>query len=337
MNHSTNTLRRRSAARRGTSVRLGLLLAVLLPLAACEPRAADGQDGGSLEEVLAFMQAGAMGDETRQLELLVAPEDRNPNGARVMRELHRPKDLRHFSPRSAYLSGVRNDTAWWMVKGTGPDMSKRDLYAWETVNGVTQPRLGEPTEAELLVMPRAETEEMVVLVRGADGWKLPLASAEVGPLLLALDSLDAVCPSGTDTRPCRAVAERALRMVEALPPALHRRWSYLAPQAVYRVQAARAADSLRLEVIQVHANRYSLQTGVEVVVVNRSAVPLSAVFFRLLDAEGSVLVENGSVSNLPARGRKEAYVSIDGRSFPRPVRVELDWVAPESTDDGTME
>jgi len=329
VNHPTNTIRRRSAARRGIAVRLGLLLVALLPLAACESQAAAGQDGGSREEVLAFMQAGAMGDETRQLELLVAADDRNENGARVMRELHRPRDLRHFSPRSAYLSGVRNDTAWWMVKGTGPDMSQRDLYVWETVNGVVQPRLGEPTEAELLIMPRTETEEMVVLVRGADGWKLPIASAEVGPLLLALDSLDAICPSGTDTRACRPVAERVMRMMEALPPALHQRWSYLAPQAVYRVQAARAADSLRLEIVQVQSSPYSRQTGVEVVAVNRSAVPLGSVFFRLLDAEGSVLVENGSVNNLPARGRKEAYVSIEGRSFPRPVRVELSWVAPE--------
>ena len=303
---------------------------MLLPLAACASPSRNGQDGGSREEVLAFMQAGALGNETRQMELLVARGDRNPNGARVMRELHRPRDLRHFSPRSARLSGVRNDTAWWMVKGMGPDMSKRDLYVWETVNGVTQPRLGEPTETELLIMPRTETEEMVVLVRGAEGWKLPISTAEVGPLLLALDSLDALCPSGTDTRPCRAVAQRVLGRVDSLPPPLHRRWSYLAPQAVYRVQAARAADSLRLEVVQVHANAYSIKTGVEVAVVNRSAVPLGAVFFRLLDAEGSVLLENGSVSNLPARGRMEAYVTFDGRSFPRPVRVELDWVAPES-------
>lgn len=330
MNQSPNPIRRRSAARRGIAVRPGLILAVLLPLAACDPgAAAEGQDGGSREEVLEFMLAGRLGDEARQMELLVAREDRNENGARVMRELHRPRDLRHFAPRSAYLSGVRNDTAWWMVKGTGPDMSKRDLYVWETVNGVVQPRLGEPTEAELLIMPRTQTEEMVVLVRGADGWKLPLASAEVGPLLLALDSLDAVCPSGTDTRPCRPVAERVLRMVDSLPPALHERWSYLAPQAVYRVRAARAMDSLRLEVVRVNGNGYSLQTGVEVAVVNRSSIPLGAVFFRLVDAEGSVLVDNGSVSNLPARGRKEAYVSVDGRHFPRPVRVEPAWVSPD--------
>lgn len=215
-----------------------------------------------------------------------------------------------------------------MVSGIGPDLGRRDLGAWETVNGVPRPRLGEPADGELAALPRTPAEQMVVLVRSAEGWTLPLSSARVGPLLLGLDSLDARCPYGQDPRPCRPLANRVARMLDSLPPGPRERWAYLAPRAGYRVRSSQAMDSLRLEVANVQGGASSLKTGVEVAVVNRSAVPLGAVFFRLVDAEGSVLVENGSVSDVPAHGRKEAYLSVDGRNFPRPVRVELAWAAP---------
>ena len=328
MNHRPNASRRRSLSRRPALVRRWLPAAVLVSLSACGSRAGDARQGGSADDVLAFVRAGARGDEARQLELLAAREDRNENGARVMREMHRPLYLRHFEPRAARLSGVRNDTAWWMVQGMGPDLSRRGPTPWVTADGVTRPRWGEPTDAELAALPKTRSEEMVVLVRGPEGWKLPLSSAHAGPLLLGLDSLDARCPYGKDPRPCRALADRLVRRLDSLPPGPRGRWAYLAPRARYRVRASQATDSLRLEVANVQASPYTVQTGVEVAVVNRSAVPLSAVMFRLLDAEGSVLVEHGFVSDLPPRGRKEAYVSIEGRNFPRPVRVELDWAAP---------
>jgi hypothetical protein len=298
--------------------------------AACDSAAAGGEKGGSREEVLAFANAAAVGDVGRQMQLLAAREDANPYGARVLRELHRPVEMRYFQVRSAQLSGVRSDTAWWMVQGIAPDRSQ--VPRWEFVDGIEMPRTSEATETELLLLPRIRTERMIVLVRGKDGWKLPLSSAHVGPLLMGLDSLDARCPYGKDPRPCRDLAERIGRMLAALPPGPRERWSYLAPQASQRVQAARAMDSLRAEVVNVRSSPYLLQTGVEVVVVNRSAVALDAVNFRILDAEGSVLYEHGSVSRLPARGRKETYVTIEARSFPRPIRVELVTAYPDDDD-----
>jgi hypothetical protein len=92
-------------------------------------------------------------------------------------------------------------------------------------------------------------------------------------------------------------------------------------------------DSLRAEVVNVRSSPYLRDTGVEVVVVNRSAIALDAVHFRILDAEGSLVEEHGNVINLPARGRKETYVTIEGRSFPRPVRVELVTAYPDDDDN----
>lgn len=305
-----------------------VFLLALLPAACSRGRAAEG---GSAADVLAFVQAGSRGDVEGQLALLARREDANPLGARVLRELHDPRDLVFYDARSVQLYAVRNDTAWWGVWGMGPDRSRLDLGGWETVNGTPQPRTSPPTDAELLALPRVRSERQYILVRGPDGWKLPpLSSARVGPVLLGLDSLDARCPYGEDARPCRALADRLVRMLDSLPPVPRQRWSYLAPRATHRIRTAQAWDSLRLEVLNVRGNPYLLQTGVEVAVVNRSAVPLSA-FFRLLDAEGSVLVDLASVSGLPAHGRKEVYVTVEGRSFPRPVRAELVSVYP---DDG---
>jgi hypothetical protein len=99
-------------------------------------------------------------------------------------------------------------------------------------------------------------------------------------------------------------------------------------QARRTILAAQAMDSLRLELLGEYEVPYGggPYSDFDVAVLNRSSVRLGSVYFRVVDAEGSVVNEHGAVNNLPPRGRVEERIQVSGRSFPRPVRLELAYV-----------
>jgi hypothetical protein len=290
-------------------------------LAACG--SASG-DEAPRDDVLALVHAARRGDVQGQMGPLVAPEDRNANGARVLRVLLPDYQLRYFEPRSAELGLVRNDTAYWEVKGTAPDYSGVDFTVYRDVAGMRMPQgVREPTPAEVAALPRKPDSHVVVLVRRPEGWRLPLESARVGPLLMELDSMEARCPTNGDPRPCRAMAERLIRGTEALPPAARDRFGFIPVQAGWKLREAQAMDSVRLDLVSDEPSAFSRYTHLEIAIVNRSSIDLRAILYRVLDAEGSVLVRHGWEFDLPARGRKEKMELVDARSYPRPARLEL--------------
>jgi hypothetical protein len=82
-------------------------------------------------------------------------------------------------------------------------------------------------------------------------------------------------------------------------------------------------DSIRLELLGEDDNAFvGAYSGFDVAVLNRSSIRLRSVYFKVIDAEGSVVQENGFIQDLPPHGRAEAKIQVSGRSFPRPVRLE---------------
>lgn len=281
-------------------------------LAACGPGPESARD-----DVLAFYHAAHYGDVPGQMKALVPEAERTEYGALVMEAMFLPHLMVRFVPDSAVLAEVRGDTALWIVLGTEPDYRASGYSA--AVD--TLPR--ERTRAEMDAAPRMRAQQGLELVRGEDGWKLRLDAARLGPVLAKLDTIRKQCPFHVDPRPCRAPAERLRRAAQGLPPVHARRAGYLVEDAERVIRAAQAMDSLRVELVgEVEDDPGGLYSYFDVAVLNRSGTPLRYVRFRVVDAEGSVVDENGSVTDVPARGRVETRVQVRGRSFPRPVRLE---------------
>lgn len=298
---------------------IALFAAVLAAGCGTGPEAARG-------DVMAFYQAAHYGDVQGQLGALVGMEEQTAYGGRVLQAMFLPHVMARFKPDSAVLANVRGDTALWIVHGTVPD-HRAYLYDRPYDPAAdTLPR--EPTREEMESAPRVPSQEGLELVRGPDGWKLRLDAARLGPVFAQEDSIQARCPFGRDARPCRAAAERLQRSFQALPARYHQRFGTVATGAERTIRAAQAMDSIRLELLGEHQDPYGsgLYSFFDVAVVNRSGIRPGSVYFRVVDAEGSVVNDHGSVDHLPPRGRAETRVQVSGRSFPRPVRLELAYV-----------
>lgn len=303
---------------RGAIHRRVLALALVL-LAGCEPGPEIARD-----DVMAFYRAAHYGDVQGQLQALARKEEQTEHGGRVVRAMFLEHLMRRFAPDSAELVEVRGDTALWIVWGTEPDYRADDNSAGTYVD--TAPR--EPTLDEADAGPRVRAQQGVELVRGEDGWKLRLDADRLGPVFAQLDSIDARCPFGKDARPCREPAERLRRSFQALPARYHQRFGHVDTHARRTIQTAQAMDSIRLELLGEYEDRYGggMYSYFDVAVLNRSSIRVGSVYFRVVDADGSVVQEHGFVQNLPPRGRAEERIQVSGRSFPRPVRLELAFV-----------
>jgi|GEM_PF-5527590 len=294
-------------------------LALLAALAACR---APGPESAR-NDLLRFFQAGERGDVIEQMQILVAADERTERGRLVVEELFPDRQMRWFTADSAVLAEVKGDTAVWMVWGRHPNWER---YDWESAArraGGSVLAVPEPTPAEIEALPRITGAREVRLVRTREGWKLPLQADRVGLLLARWDTIFARCPFQYDPRPCRPVAEEIVRDFAGLSPWYRERFEHIANDGRALVLAARAMDSVRLEVRGERTHDFSPYNSVDVTVLNASAVPLEDVVFRVMAADGRVLDTNAVVNLVPARGRKEGTVQVLRGDEPRPVRLEL--------------
>jgi hypothetical protein len=230
--------------------------------------------------------------------------------------------MRWFTADSAVLAEVNGDTAVWMVWGRHPN---RERYDWEGAvrRAGSAFEVPAPAPAEIQALPRITGAREVRLVRTREGWKLWLQADHAGLLLARWDTIHARCPFEYDPRPCRPVAERMVREFAAVAPWYRERYEHIANDGRAMVLAARAMDSVRLELRGERTHDYSPYNSVDVTVLNASAVPLEDVVFRVLGADGRMIDTNAVINLVPARGRKEWTVQVLRGDEPRPLRLEL--------------